>query len=569
MRKLLTFLIAKTELLLKKNLPIVLSLLILLASFSYTFIGLNSNTEKLEENNQNALLDFCSGLNHGITSEFNQIQDLMVINWLNVNNISNLYNYQRFVTMASFYYNFTSDIQAINWINRTGFINWVYPYDQNTAAVNKNVITLANGEFNTGFNYSRSTNETGFTDLISLFQGGVGFASYIPLIYNNTITGYFNVVFEIKNILKNLTSYEHSLSEFSFIITEKNLSILTAENFVKTDSFVGSRNVSILTMDWQVYSRPLASEIWNTSIESVSFNLIFEATFCLIIFIITTVIKRKNDYIKKQYEEREKVMDNLVQDKKLKALGSLAGGIAHDFNNYLTTVSGQLKLVESELQVSESESRQQNIKNGITYLKSAQKNILKAKNLVDQILIFSRNKLPNFRLLNLKDEILETINLVKETTSSKITISATFDDNFFIYGDQTQLAQILMNILLNAINAIDSDKQPQIVIQVLKDDEKFNDFLLSQFKQNNQGIKFQEYGCIITIRDNGKGMSQEQLENAFDPFSSFKSSGKGSGLGLGIVHNNVSSLGGIVKIKSELGSYTEVKITLPLVFVNS
>ena len=92
------------------------------------------------------------------------------------------------------------------------------------------------------------------------------------------------------------------------------------------------------------------------------------------------------------------VMYNLVKDKKLKALGSLAGGIAHDFNNYLTTFSGQLKLVESELLVSESESRQQNIENSITYLKSAQKNILKAKNLVYQILILSRNNSPDLRL---------------------------------------------------------------------------------------------------------------------------------------------------------------------------
>ena len=565
MRKLLTLLIARSELILQKNLPIILSVLILVASFSYTFVNLKSNSDTLEKDNQNALLDFCSGLNHGITSEFNQIRDFMVKNWLNVNNITNLYNYQRFIKMVSLYFNYTTDILAINWIYKTGFINWVYPYDQNSAAVNKNVILLANGEFNTGFNYSQSTNETGFTDLISLFQGGVGFASYIPLIYNNTITGYFNVVFEIKNILQNLASFEHSLSEFSFIITEKNISILTSEGFFKTDSFVASRNVTIFTMVWMVYSRPLASEIWNTSIESVSFTLIFEIAFCLIIFIITTVIKRKNDYIKKQYTDREKVMNNLVQDKKLKALGSLAGGIAHDFNNYLTTFSGQLKLIESELLVSESESRQQNIENSLTYLESIQKNILRAKNLVDQILIFSRNKSPNFRLLNLKENILETINLVKETTSSDIYISATFEDNFFIYGDQTQFSQIIMNILLNAINAIDSTKQPQIVIQVFKDDEKFNEFLLSQFKQNNPGIKFQEYGCIITIRDNGKGMSHEQLENAFDPFSSFKSSGKGSGLGLGIVHNNVSSLGGIVKIKSELGSFTEIKITLPSV----
>ena len=365
-------------------------------------------------------------------------------------------------------------------------------------------------------------------------------------------------------------TFEHSLSKFSFIITEKNVSNHTSVFFGISDSFVISINVSFFTMVWKVYSRPLASEIWNTSLPSVIFTLIFEIIFCLIIFIITTIIKRKNEFIKNQYAEREKVLDNLVQDKKLKALGSLAGGIAHDFNNFLTTISGQLKLAESELRmVSDNRSCYQKIENCLNYLVSSQKNILKSKNLVDQILIFSRNKSPNFKILNLKEEILENVNLLKETTSSNIHISATFEDNLFIYGDQTQLAQIIMNILLNAINAMDSDKQPQIIIQVYKDEEKFNDFLLSQVKRNNSGIKFQEQGCIIKMRDNGKGMSHEQLENAFDPFSSFKSSGKGSGLGLGIVHNNVSSLGGIVYIKSELGIFTEVIIKLPLVsYVN-
>jgi len=275
------------------------------------------------------------------------------------------------------------------------------------------------------------------------------------------------------------------------------------------------------------------------------------------------VLKKKNDLLKREFIEKEKIMDNLMQDKKLKALGRLAGGIAHDFNNILTNIIGHLKLVELEID-SESFSDQtlssnENIRYSLSVIT---KNISRSKDLINQILAFSKNKVINYEVFNLKDVILDSLNLFKERFKRQIQFITDLEDCIFVYADQTQLIQIFMNILINSINAVNKD-DAFIKITCKLDTEKYNEFLLNKLKKKNLKVKFLENGCIITIRDNGKGMNQKQLEDAFDPFSTIKSSGTGSGLGLGIVHNNVTSLGGLVSIKSELDKFTELEVKLP------
>ena len=550
------------------NLPIFFSIIVLLASFTFTFNDLRTKTITLEKDNQTALSDFNINVKNEVTKEFGIIKQLLIEDWLNVNNKSELFDYNRFLSVVPFYYNYSKDILAINWVDSSGVINWVYPFERNQDAINKSIVYLANGEFNDGFNYSKTTNETGFTHLIPFFQGGTGFASYIPIIYDNSITGYINVVFELHNIIQNIISNEHSLARYSFIITERNTTIpSTQENFTFNESFVIFQNISIFTMNWVVFSRPISSEIEQTTISSVLFTLIFEVMFCIIIYIVTDLLKRKNIIIRRELEDKEKIMNNLLQDEKLKSLGTLAGGITHDFNNILTNITGHVNLLDEEIKTSSKNEISKKKAESLSYgLSAISKNLTRSKNLIDQILVFSRNKILNFEILNLQEVILETINLVKETSDNRIKFTTELDNDLFLYADQTQFVQIIMNLLINSINAVDLNNA-QIIIKTSRDTEKFNEYLLKTLKSKhtNGKIKFYDKGCIIKIRDNGKGMNQEQIQDAFDPFSLIKHSGKGSGLGLGIVHNNVTSLGGLVSITSEVGSYTEVEIKLPLV----
>ena len=154
------------------NLPIFFSLLVLLASFTFTFTDLRTKTITLENDNQNALTDFNLNVKNEVIKELGIVRTLLVNDWLHVHNDSELFDYNRYLQIVPSYYNYTTDILAINWVNSSGIINWVYPYERNIGAINKSIVYLANGEFNEGFNYSQLTNQTGFTHLIPFFQGG-------------------------------------------------------------------------------------------------------------------------------------------------------------------------------------------------------------------------------------------------------------------------------------------------------------------------------------------------------------------------------------------------------------
>ena len=230
-------------------------------------------------------------------------------------------------------------------------------------------------------------------------------------------------------------------------------------------------------------------------------------------------------------------------------------------------MAGHIELIDKELKSSSDDEISKDKLEKLDYSTSAiSKSLTRSKNLIEQILVFSRNKILNFEVLDLKKVILETMNLIKETSDTNINFTTDLEDELYIYGDQTRVVQIFLNLLINSINAIDLNNA-QIDIITAHDTEKFNEYLLKTLKEKiyDSKIRYFDKGCVITIKDNGKGMTQEQIANAFDPFSSIKNSGKGSGLGLGIVHNNVTSLGGLVTINSEVGKYTEVEIKLPLV----
>lgn len=548
------------------NIPIVFSLIVLVLSFSITLNSLNNESDSLIQENKIAIADFTDNLKNSVVREISLI-NLLLIDWIDVKNSSQLNEYHRFLKIVPIFFNISIDVIAINWINNSGVINWVYPFERNLNALNKSVIYLADGLFNHGFEYAISTNQTGFTHLIPFFQGGIGFASYTPIIYNNSIFGYFNVVFELKNIFHNIINSNHGFNKFSFIVSQnKTFLPSTNENFTLSDSFVVSKNISIFTMHWQVFSHPIETEIYKTNLISVLPAMLIELTFCVIIYLITTLLKRRNDFIKKQFEEREKIMDNLIQDKKFKALGKLTGGIAHDFNSYLSVMNNTLQLIDLELE-------NENIKFFSTetrkefenYLRSINNNVDKSKKLVDQVLTFSRNRELNFQILNLEETIQDAVLLINQKHNTQINFTFDFNIDQYIYGEEILLEQIFINILSNSVNAINLEREPKINIFCYKDTEEYNKYMLENLINIDPEIEFMKYGCIIKIKDNGNGMSQEQVKIAFDPYTSLKSTGKGSGLGLGIVHNNISILGGVVSINSKLGEFTEVIIKLPLV----
>lgn len=554
------------------NIPLLFALTILLLSLFYTFNQLSSSSSELTTDSQMALNDFNTELNQSITEQIGVISSLMMKEWLNIenNNVSELYSYSRFQNMVPTFYNYSPSYLAINWINSTGFIKWVYPYERNQGAINQSVVYYSannGGELNMGF-YIASTNHTiGLSKFGKFFQGGEGFVAYIPIIYNQIITGYFNVVFEIKYVLNTILHHQSTLDSYSYNIYENGVLVANLNrNFSIKDNYVIKSNVYIYNIVWIVYTRPSEVAIYETTPYSEIDIFIAEIILCIITYYLGNGLKKKNEIIRQEYAEKEKIMDTMYRGKKFEALGTLSGGIAHDFNNIMTNIKGHVEIVKSNINRLELSNDSETIKSLTYSLSAIEKNLNRSKDITGQILSFSRQGTKNFGAINMIEVVQEGIKLVKETTDKRINfIFSPYTDKCYVLADQTQLLRVFMNIFINAINAVTDPSNAKILITCNLDSDKYNHLLLDKAKNltHNLEYTFYEQGLMIKIHDNGRGMNSEQLKNAFDPFYSHQTTGKGTGLGLSIVYANISEIGGEVNIQSALGDYTEIIIKLP------
>ncbi|MCP3875040.1 MAG: response regulator [Desulfobacteraceae bacterium] len=249
---------------------------------------------------------------------------------------------------------------------------------------------------------------------------------------------------------------------------------------------------------------------------------------------------------KKVEKEREEVSQQLRQSQKMEAIGTLAGGIAHDFNNILSAIIGF-----SELSIYE-------IKEDST-LKPKLEKILhasgRAKDLVQQILTFSRQTELEKRPLKLKLIVLEVLNLLRASLPAFIDIKKDLKSNGYILADQTQIHQVIMNLCTNAWHAM---KENGGTLKVgLKEIDIKNESISAKNK-----LAIGQY-LELTIKDTGCGMPPEIIERIFDPYFTTKETDKGTGLGLSVVHGIISNCNGSITVDSQIGKGSLFKIYLP------
>ncbi len=240
--------------------------------------------------------------------------------------------------------------------------------------------------------------------------------------------------------------------------------------------------------------------------------------------------------------EQLKLEQEIQKNNKLESIGVLAGGIAHDFNNILVGILGNVNLVQMTEQLSEKAQK---------WLNEAEQASLKAKDLTQQLLTFSKGGEP------VKEQVsLETI--VTEASDFALhgqQISAAFDFATGLWQtriDKAQIRQVIENIVLNASQAMEGSGTIDIACHNLVSDETTSSFLTSG----------QAYVCI-SITDKGTGISAENLDKIFDPFFSTKA--LGNGMGLAICHSIITKHNGQIKVASTPGSGTIFRIYLPAI----
>ncbi len=250
---------------------------------------------------------------------------------------------------------------------------------------------------------------------------------------------------------------------------------------------------------------------------------------------------------RKAEEEKAAMEMQLRQAQKMEAIGILAGGIAHDFNNILAVIIGY-----TELAIATS-AKDSPLMNNLEKIQSAS---YRAKSLVYQILSFSRNSKIECIPRKLQPIIEEVLTMLRSSIPTTISIESELSPKCgLVLADTTHIHQILMNLCTNANHAMEQTGG------VLRIDLRSTFIKEGDSRLQPKGIagKYVE----VVVSDTGAGIEPEVLERIFDPFFTTKEHGKGTGMGLSIIHGIVAESGGMINVRSVVGEGTEFHIYLP------
>jgi len=258
-------------------------------------------------------------------------------------------------------------------------------------------------------------------------------------------------------------------------------------------------------------------------------------------------LKKEIEVRKHHQKEKDKLESHLLQLQKMETIGTLAGGIAHDFNNILTPILGYTEMALEEL------SDESTLKYDIEQINNA---ALRGKDLVQQILTFSRQVDFDKKPLHLHQVVKEVMNLIRASFPSNIEIRQDLNtDCGTILADATQMHQIIMNLCTNSLHAM-VDKGGILEVRL--------DALLLNPKKIKTTANIKKGNYVrLTISDTGVGMDKQTINRIFEPFFTNKEVGSGSGLGLSVVHGIVNNYNGAIQVQSEPGNGTIFMIYLP------
>jgi len=251
--------------------------------------------------------------------------------------------------------------------------------------------------------------------------------------------------------------------------------------------------------------------------------------------------------IAREREERERAQEILRQTQKMEVLGQLTGGIAHDFNNMLGVIIGNLEILQRRLQSDDSRIGEA--------IQSALRGADRAAALTQRLLAFSRRQPLEPRPVDANRLVSGMSNLLHQTLGEGIAIEMVSAAGLWsVYADVNQLENALLNLAVNARDAMPNGGKITI--------ETGNVYLDEAYAAAHAEVSVGQY-VMVAVTDTGVGMSNETTDKAFEPFFTTKEAGHGTGLGLSQVFGFVKQSAGHIKINSELGQGTTVKLYLP------
>lgn len=250
---------------------------------------------------------------------------------------------------------------------------------------------------------------------------------------------------------------------------------------------------------------------------------------------------------KRAKKENRKLQLQLLQAQKMESIGRLAGGIAHDFNNILSAILGYSELTLIKLPENHP------VRENLYIIRDAGE---KAAALIHQLLAFSRNQILELNAVKINDVVRNTIRMLSRMIGEDIILNLKTSSEWSILADTSQIEQILMNLAVNARDAMPSGGRMTIETADVELDK--------EYALAHEGVEPGPY-VILSVSDTGAGMSRKVQERIFEPFFTTKDRGKGTGLGLATVYGIVKQHNGYIWVDSEIGEGTTFKIYLPAI----
>jgi PAS domain S-box-containing protein len=260
------------------------------------------------------------------------------------------------------------------------------------------------------------------------------------------------------------------------------------------------------------------------------------------VLVIATDVTRQRE----EEETRLKLEEQLRESQRLEAVGTLSGGIAHDFNNLLAIIIGNTELALDAVPEDSPGSHE---------LKRVFTAALRGRDLVKQILAFSRKSAQHAQPFSLMPLIKETAKLLRSTISTTIEIRLDLEaEHDTVIADPTQMQQVLLNLTTNAAQAMAEGGVMTVALREITLD--------TQNLLPDPDLNTGDY-LVLSVADTGEGMDDSVRQRIFEPFFTTKRQGKGSGLGLSVVYGIVKSQGGAITVSSTKGKGSTFRVFVP------
>jgi nitrogen-specific signal transduction histidine kinase/CheY-like chemotaxis protein len=263
-------------------------------------------------------------------------------------------------------------------------------------------------------------------------------------------------------------------------------------------------------------------------------------------------VARRTRHLEAEFARRQAIEAQLVQAQKMEAIGTLAGGIAHDFNNILMSMLGYTELALGETDGNSTTHE---------FLLQVQTAGNRARDLVHQILTFSRRNDRKRQAITISPIVKETLKLLRASLPATIDIQTAISSDQPTLADPTEIQQVVMNLCTNAAHAMEENGG---ILKVSLTETLLEDDNMDDYQKIPPGAYLK-----LTVSDTGLGIDSEVIRRIFDPFFTTKEPGKGTGLGLSTVHGIVKDCRGMISVSSKPGRGTTFTVFFPITKTDS